>query len=727
MGKEIKESNRIVSIMVLCFNNFKYLFEALDSVFLQTYPQIQLIVSDDASSDFDKRKAERYIQKHKGPNIIDFTVNQNAENLGTVKHLEYVRTLCIGDWLTSIAADDAYADPNAIKVLVDAYDSYDGQVPFITSLAVMSDVKLKKRLNVFTSDEDIDLINSGDTKRLFEELAYRCIMSASGTLVERDLYDKIGDFDDYAFIEDWSMHLRLARMGVPMKCVKYVTYLHRDGGVSHGNKRAAKKVFLRYYHDLLTLYEKEIAPYKDQMSKYSAMRAKRYYDGRSKRYEIESNASNDSGLPKLVFYCRKGIAAKGDFILYYRIASYVAEHYPYDVYCVNNSVPELQEQYLDSKIHFCDITPDNAQMFEGATFVVALNQVFCMLDEIGPIKNAKVLFLFLHPEIVHWLLIQAEKHLFHFKSFSRLCIRSHAYAFQDEANYLAYAKDGLPIKSPRYFPVIIDNKQELSDIAPICDKNVLNIAWLGRVDRDKVFSIVNCLENLHCNMSDREIRFHLLGDGNGKELIKMGKYAPNIKFVFCSYIFGEARDRYLRENVDLVLAMGMSALDIAILGIPIILPIVSMNPFDSNKFLYLFNTRNYCIGWKKEDLDSVDCHTDPIEKIISDIYDDGRKQELGKKCRDFALENFSIEQNVQNIMDLVEGTTLTKKKLLRNFSIGVQWKMFKAYQHFLRPGAQYVEFLTFKQKVKALRKQPLKIQIKTVYNRLKNRKVRKKK
>ena len=716
-----KKSNKTVSIMVLCFNNFKYLFESLESIFCQTYPRIQLIVSDDASKDFDKKKLERYILKHKGDNIVDFVINQNAKNMGTVKHLEYVRSLCVGDLLTSMAADDAYSDKDAIKSLVDAYDSYGGEVPFITSLAVMSDTKLKKRLSVFTSDDDIKLINSGDTKKLFEELSYRCIMSASGTLVEKSLYDQIGSFDDYSFVEDWSMHLRLARMGIKMKCINRITYLHRDGGVSHGNRRANKEVFLKYYRDLLTLYEKEIEPYQDQISKYAAIRAKEYYDGRLKRYNVEIQSYNNAGLPKIVFYCRKGIAAKGDFILYYRIASYIAEHYDYDVYCVNNSVPELQEKYIDSKIHFCDINAETIHQFEGATFIVALNQVFCMLDEISSLKNYKVLFLFLHPEIVNWLLIQTTKKLFSFKNFSKLCIKNNAFAFQDEANYLKYIEDGVKIKKPQFFPVIIDGENLNVNCLPLINKDIINIAWLGRIDNDKVFSIINCLDNLSRMIEDKEIYFHLLGDGDGKALIKINDYAPKIKIVFNSFMFGEMRDKYLKENVDVVLAMGMSALDIAVLGLPTILPIVSMTPFDTNKFIYLFNTKNYCIGWTKENLDVVDCTTNTIEEIVKEIYDQNKKIEIGEKCRQFAIDNFSIEKNAQNVINLVNNTKLTKKKLMLNPSIKIQWNMFKMYQHLLHPGIEYVHFLTFKQKVHALLKKPIKEQISIIYKRLRKK------
>ena len=41
-------SNIPLTILVVSYNNFNYIFETLDSIFEQTYNNIQLIISDDA-------------------------------------------------------------------------------------------------------------------------------------------------------------------------------------------------------------------------------------------------------------------------------------------------------------------------------------------------------------------------------------------------------------------------------------------------------------------------------------------------------------------------------------------------------------------------------------------------------------------------------------------------------------------------------------------------------
>ncbi len=103
----------IVSLLLISYNNCEYIYEALDSILEQSYCNIELIVSDDCSSDFNKRKIKQYIKKRHS-NIKRLIINKNAKNMGTVRHLEYLRSICHGQLVTVIAADDKYCSDNAI-------------------------------------------------------------------------------------------------------------------------------------------------------------------------------------------------------------------------------------------------------------------------------------------------------------------------------------------------------------------------------------------------------------------------------------------------------------------------------------------------------------------------------------------------------------------------------------------------------------------------------------
>lgn len=704
-----------ISIIVISFNNFKYIFKAIASILSQTYSNIQLIISDDGSSDFDEKRLRRYLKKNIRKNITDIIINVNKNNIGTVKHLEMLYPKCTGELITILAADDAFADANVFRDFANEYLRYNKQVGVITSLLAMCDTKLKKVNSIFTNEQDIALINSGDSRRLFEELAYRCIMPSSGTVITPEVHRLIGTLsDNYNYVEDWNSHLRIARMGLPVKCLNRVTVLHRDGGVSHGNKRVNYDVFLKYYKDLLTLYELEVLPYEQQLSGFAARRARQYYNWRNKRYQQDSNnflVSNNR--KKIVFYFRKGVIAKGDFALYYCIAAQLAMNEKYAVYCVNNSIKELQEKYLDSGIIFCDITPQNIYMFEGATFVTAFNQMFFLLDEISKLENAKILLLFLHPQIYSWMANQVSPK-FNFNSLFKLLLKNNSYAFMDKGNLLAIQRHSKFKFEPRYFPVVTNVNQEKA-YARKKDPNYLNIVWFGRLDGDKIYSLLNFLDNIIDFDFGKPLTVHLIGDGNAKNLIKFDKYAPQIRFIFNSFLYGEEKDRYMKENADMVVAMGISALDAALLKIPTILPIVSPKAFKDNKFTLFYDLKEYCLGVAANDIKETNVKTYPAHKIIEMCSKD--YVDIGEKCYSCAISNFDVLNQIDKIENDIITATMDKRSCLRNMSVASQMVKFKIYK-LLRGQRTYNDYLIFKQKLRKFWGKSIKEKIKTIRNKL---------
>ncbi len=419
-------------------------------------------------------------------------------------------------------------------------------------------------------------------------------------------------------------------------------------------------------------------------------------------------------MDKIVFYFRKNVLAKGDFSLYYRIASYIAENYDCKVYCVNNSNPELQMKYLDSKIIFCDIEVGNRLQFEDATFITAFNQVFFLLEEIRDIKNTKLILLFLHPQIVDWLLNQVNRKSFDLREVLSILKKNSAYGFMDKSNKLALNKFSDIKFEERYFPVALD-ESNIIGYEPLkrIDDNALNIAWFGRLDRDKIFSVTNFLDNLLELDSPCRVNIHIIGDGNAKELINVAKYTPQMQFYFTSYLYSDERDSYVKENADLVVAMGISALDVALLGVPTIIPIVSPVNFREDKFVYLFDIVGYSLGWNNSDLKKLGCKAYTFQKIVSDIYYEDKKTELGQKCYNFAVDTFSISSFADKVYSLLCGSTLRVEQFIKCKSISRHLNYFDLYRR-IRRRRNYSDFTVFMTKIAAIRKQKVFQQIGTI-------------
>jgi glycosyltransferase involved in cell wall biosynthesis len=75
----------LVSVICLCYNHERFIAEALDSVLAQTYPNLEIIVVDDCSTDYSVEVIEEYLRKYPQLTFISTGSNQGntrAFNMG---------------------------------------------------------------------------------------------------------------------------------------------------------------------------------------------------------------------------------------------------------------------------------------------------------------------------------------------------------------------------------------------------------------------------------------------------------------------------------------------------------------------------------------------------------------------------------------------------------------------------------------------------------------------
>ena len=78
-----QKENPLVSVVIATYNGEKFLAEQLDSIFNQSYKNIEVIAVDDASSDSTYNILKQYSLKYKNLKIF-----VNEKNLGYIKNFE---------------------------------------------------------------------------------------------------------------------------------------------------------------------------------------------------------------------------------------------------------------------------------------------------------------------------------------------------------------------------------------------------------------------------------------------------------------------------------------------------------------------------------------------------------------------------------------------------------------------------------------------------------------
>ena len=105
-----KLSQPLVSIVFTSYNHKEYLRQALDSLLNQTYPNTEIIIIDDCSTDGSQEILKEY--KH----FENINLKLQTQNSGSyVKASNYGASFAKGEYLLFAQCDD-FAEPNQIEL-----------------------------------------------------------------------------------------------------------------------------------------------------------------------------------------------------------------------------------------------------------------------------------------------------------------------------------------------------------------------------------------------------------------------------------------------------------------------------------------------------------------------------------------------------------------------------------------------------------------------------------
>ena len=105
----------LVSIGVPAYNAIQYINETVQSILAQDYPNIELLIQDNCSTDGTWELAQSLAARH--PQI---SVQQNKSNIGMIGNFNRVINRASGSYVMVISADD-FLEPTFVKCCVDVF------------------------------------------------------------------------------------------------------------------------------------------------------------------------------------------------------------------------------------------------------------------------------------------------------------------------------------------------------------------------------------------------------------------------------------------------------------------------------------------------------------------------------------------------------------------------------------------------------------------------------
>lgn len=116
----------LVSVMLPVYNGSRYLSAAIESLLCQTYKNIEVLISDNCSTDSTQRIVEQFMLQDQR-----IKYSRNETNLGTIANHNLCLAMAKGEYIELFGHDDIL-NPNCIEFLVNCLEANPGAA-FATS------------------------------------------------------------------------------------------------------------------------------------------------------------------------------------------------------------------------------------------------------------------------------------------------------------------------------------------------------------------------------------------------------------------------------------------------------------------------------------------------------------------------------------------------------------------------------------------------------------------
>jgi len=203
--------NPLVSILVATYNSARWVIETLESAKNQTYRNIELVISDDCSTDNTVELCKEWLIANEQYFIrtVLITVEQNT---GIAANANRAIQESQGEWIKFVAGDDALLNSCISDNLLFVFK-------FPECHILQSNAK--KYRDIFDEKYFIEnalynklfCSNSITALKQFRILCFECPVVAPAIFIKRELLVQVGGFDTSFFIEDYPLWLKITSLG----------------------------------------------------------------------------------------------------------------------------------------------------------------------------------------------------------------------------------------------------------------------------------------------------------------------------------------------------------------------------------------------------------------------------------------------------------------------------------------------------------------------------------
>ena len=252
----------LVSFLIPYYNHKQYVGQTLDSILNDTYPNKEIIIINDGSTDTDISVINDWIERNSNTLPINFV---SRENKGITKTFNELARISKGKYIVFCASDD-YLINNTIRDRVSILEKNQEKMVLIADTSVVdgnSETIHKSSIDDWMPYKRSNKENYFSDEGLAYEIINRWTLPGPCSMMNKKLFIESGGYDETLFLEDWDFYLRAAAQ-------KSIIYYDQKVAAYrlHGKNFTSKSTFRLTYSLYLSAkksYRLFSNPYKKQL------------------------------------------------------------------------------------------------------------------------------------------------------------------------------------------------------------------------------------------------------------------------------------------------------------------------------------------------------------------------------------------------------------------------------------------------------------------------------
>lgn len=200
------ESTPLVTIILTAFNQGTFIEETLESIKNQGYPNLEVFIIDNGSSDNTKQKITAWLEKNNS--AFNASTFFRQETMPYCQSFNQVFLKSKGKFLIDLSGDDVLLPGHISTSVSKLQQSIGAAVCFSDVLMVYSNGKKKTFYKRTPNGHLKQKVKIGD---VYSNLVERNIISSVSLVFDASIFTKVGGYDESLAYEDFDIMVRLAR------------------------------------------------------------------------------------------------------------------------------------------------------------------------------------------------------------------------------------------------------------------------------------------------------------------------------------------------------------------------------------------------------------------------------------------------------------------------------------------------------------------------------------